>query len=378
MAKVVDYYSATAGGSSTMYYYRYADNTSAATRIYTGTVIHLAADYGSRITNGMYLMRSPSGWIHWYHVQNIEPVYKTITDACTAPTALALDPSARVLAITGGAGGDLNEWTGFGVSWRERRINDSVWSEWSEDETVAGRSVTVTVNSGMVRQFRVRTLGAAGSAYYSDYVVCDTLLNGNTAAGTPVVLLPLSGLATCAAAVMVKIECPAEPDGDAMTLQRSLDGSAWATAANVSASGGLAYDLFSVFEGTHTLKYRLVDANGEAGGEDSITFSCVPCTWTRAIAAGDVIASREISFASDIREMLERVNLQRAFHGLSDLSLPGTVGRVGDWHSQLSAMQQAVNECRAAVGRAAWGFDEPSGWPSAQQINQLRTAIENT
>ena len=41
MAQIVDYYSATAGGSSAMYYYQYADNTSTATRIYTGTPIQL-------------------------------------------------------------------------------------------------------------------------------------------------------------------------------------------------------------------------------------------------------------------------------------------------------------------------------------------------
>ena len=38
MAQVIERYRATAGGNSCMYYYRYADNTSAATRIYTGEV----------------------------------------------------------------------------------------------------------------------------------------------------------------------------------------------------------------------------------------------------------------------------------------------------------------------------------------------------
>ena len=75
MAQIVDYYSATAGGSSAMYYYQYADNTSTATRIYTGTPIQLPADYAARMEDTMYPLKSPSGWMHWYHIQDITPVY---------------------------------------------------------------------------------------------------------------------------------------------------------------------------------------------------------------------------------------------------------------------------------------------------------------
>jgi len=63
MAKVIDCYAAEAGGSSTMYYYRYPDNTSEATRIYTGEPIYLAADYLSGMEGSMYRMVDPEGWI---------------------------------------------------------------------------------------------------------------------------------------------------------------------------------------------------------------------------------------------------------------------------------------------------------------------------
>lgn len=378
MAQVIDRYSAKAGGSSTMYYYRYADNTSAATRIYTGEPIYLAADYGSRITNHMYLMVDPSGWIHWYHVQDIKPVYKTITDACTAPTAVSLDTAAKVLSITGGAGGDLNEWTGFGVSHRDRAINSSSWGAWSGDTVVTGRSVSVSVDSGKVRQYRVRTLGKAGSDYYSDYTICETLLNGNTAAGTPTILLPVSGTDTCASVAVVKIECPPEPDGDSMTLQRSLDGGAWTDVSSLTGAGGVVYDGLSVSIGTHTIRYRLKDAKGETGGEDGITFSRSALVWKRAIHQGDIIANQEISFVADINEMFAYVNKLRAFYGKSQIELPGTPGYLADWHKQMLAMQNAVDSCRRATGREAYGFELPTGWPKAFRINQLRAAIEST
>lgn len=378
MAQVVERYHAVAGGSSTMYYYRYADNSSAATRIYSGEGFYLVKDYYERATNGMYLMDQPSGWIHAYHVQDITPVYKTVTDRCTAPTALVLDTAAKVLSITGGADGDQNNWTGFGISHRDRAINSATWGAWSADTVVTTRSVTVSADSGMVRQYRVRTLGDAGSSYYSDYVVCETLFNGNTAAGTPAILLPLSGMETCAAQATFKVECPPEPDGDNMILQRSFNGLGWDDVTSLTGAGGVVYDTVPLPEGTHTVRYRLTDANGESGGRDGITFTCNLHAWRRSISAGDVIANKQISFAADINELLLYVNKVRAFYGLMGITLPGTVGRVGDWHRQLAAMQSAVDECRAASGQSAYGFEKPSGWPKAQQINQLRAAIEST
>lgn len=378
MAQVLKRYHANAGGSSTMYYYEYADNTSQATRIRSGEGFYLHKNYVSRETNGMYLMVEPSGWIYHYHVQNITPVYEITTDACTAPSAVTLDTASKVLNITGGSGGDLNNWTGFGVSHRDRAINSATWGAWSGDTVVTSRSISVSVSSGMVRQYRVRTLGDAGSDYYSSYVVCETLLNGNTAAGTPTILLPLSGMETCADRVAFRIECPPEPDGDNMTLQRSMDGGGWVSAASLSGTGGMVCDEVTLAQGSHTVRYRLMDANGETGGEDSITFRLGGLEWQRTISTGDVIANRQISFVADLHEMMERINQLRAFYGLQPAVLPGTAGRVAHWQMQLSAMQTALDECRTATGRSAYGFEQASGWPSAQQINQLRTAIANT
>lgn len=378
MAQVIDRYQAEAGGSSTMYYYRYPDNTSAATRIYAGEVIYLHADHPANMSGSFCLMVDPGGWIPWYHVQNITPVYRTVTDACTAPSALTLDASACTLTITGGAGGDLNALTGFGVSHRDRAINESVWREWSEDTVSESRIVSVSAESGMVRQYRVRTLGEAGEAYWSDYTVCETLLAGNTAASTPVILLPVAGAESVGAYAAFAISCPPEPDGDAMTLQRSVDGGDWADVRSLSASGGTVYDQIQPAEGSHTVRYRLMDANGSAGGEDGIAFTRVPLAWARQICTGDVIANRDVSFRSDVEEMLAAVNQTRIFYGRTPLVLPGTVGRFEDWANQLQAMQNAVNDCRTATGRSAVSFDTPSLWPKAQGIGRLRSAIEIT
>ena len=197
MAQVVSHYTATVTGGATLYRYVKPDDTSTATRIYSGTQVKLPTDYAQRLTNRMYPLQSPTGWMFWYHLTGFAPVYTTVADTCTPPDTL--DILNGVLTITGGAGGDLNAWTGFGVSWRERRISESNWGEWSGDTVVTSRTVDVTATSGMVRQYRVRTLGEAGAAYFSAYTVCDMLVNGNAAAGTPVVLRPLSGTVSAVA-----------------------------------------------------------------------------------------------------------------------------------------------------------------------------------
>lgn len=378
MAQVVDCYNAEAGGSSTMYYYRYPDNTSQATRIYTGEAIYLAADYLESMVGSMYRMVDPEGWIQWYHVRNIQPVYRTVTDVCSAPERVSINPETKILTITGGAGGDLNAWTGFGVSCRTRAISTADWGEWSGDVITSGRTVSVSAESGTVRQYRVRTLGEAGSEYYSPYTVCETLLSGNAAAGTPVILLPVSGADTYASVCTAVIQCPPEPDGDAMTLQRSLDGGAWTDVAEVDSAGGTVYDALSVEVGAHVLRYRLMDANGESGGEDGISFARIALAWSREINQYDIIANQELSFVKDIQQMMTCINQARAFYGKAQIALPGTPGYLADWHKQMLAMQNALDSCRKATGRETYGFELPTGWPKAYRINQLRAAIENT
>lgn len=378
MAKIVSHYTASAGGNSTMYTYEQPDDTSKALRIYTGDLINLPEDYFERMTNSMYPTLYPGGWIFWYYVHDIEPSYRTVTDACTAPESVELNAGAGIIFITGGTGGDLNEWTGYAVSYRQRQISSTDWSDWSEETFTDSRVVGVSVGSGKVRQYRVRTTGTAGSDYYSPYTICPTLLVGNTPAGTPVVLAPVSGMETFADSVAVKIECPPEPDGDAMTLQRKLNGGAWTNIASLTGNGGLVCDVLSATDGTYDVRYRLVDAGGATGGEDGVVFSRAAHGWGREIVSGGIIANREISFAADIAEMLDCVNRLRAFYGLGMLVLPGEMGRLGDYQQQMTAMQTAVDECRAAGGREAYGFAQASGWPHAQQINQLRQAMENT
>lgn len=376
MAQVIDRYRAEVGNSSTMYYYCYPDNTSEATRIYTGEVIYLAADYLSGMVGSMYRMVDPEGWIQWYHVRSIEPVYRTVTDVCTAPDSVSIQNG--MLTISGGSGGDLNAWTGFGVSYRERAINSVFWGEWSTDTVVTDRVVQGFASHGTVRQYRVRTLGAAGAMYYSHYTVCETFISGDMPAATPIILLPVSGADTYSAVCAAMISCPRDPDGETMTLQRSLDGNSWTDVAAVPGIGGIICDVLSPEIGTHTLRYRLVDGSGVSGGEDMISFVRNGLYWYRPVNSSDIIANPQISFVSDVYQMYGCINRLRSFYGRPEIELPGTIGQVADWYKQLYTMQNAVDECRRASGRSVYGFRRSNHWAEAFSINQLREAIQNT
>ena len=108
-----------------------ADNTSTAVRIYNGDNLTLPADYRDHSKNGMYRITYPNSrdcrWMFKYNIASITPVYKTVTDPCTPPEELVLN--GHTLVVSGGAGGDLNDLLGFGVSFRDRQIGGETWSE---------------------------------------------------------------------------------------------------------------------------------------------------------------------------------------------------------------------------------------------------------
>ena len=307
---------------------------------------------------------------------DIRAVYTTVTDACTPPQTVTLDVDAKVLTVSGGAGGDLNSFTGYGVSWRLRLVNGDAWGEWSADTVIAGTTFGVAAPAGYEMQFRARTLGSAGEAYYSGYVVCETTLTGNAAPGVPVITLPGASAQTYCARPVIVLNCPAEPDGNAQDLLRSLDGGAWAVVVyNVPVAGGVVYDRLPVLgEGWHTAAYRMADPY-DFGPEASVGFTVKALSWAREIAAGTVIANASVSHRADIAELLAAVNHQRAYYGLAALTLPGTVGAFGDWKSQMEALQAGIAAAEAAAGQESAAWLSVPGYPTAAVVNELRARV---
>lgn len=374
MAQVVDYYRAVAGNSG--YGYQYADGSGTKKRIEKGTTLTLNANYADKITNSRYYIRSHACWLNWTYVDDIKPVYKTVTDKCTAPDGVTIDAAKKQMTITGGAGGDLNTLTGFGIQWRERGIKEETWGSWSTESVTAGRTMSVDANPGMVRQYQVRTQGSAGSAYFSDWVVCANLVSGNTAAAAPTILLPGMNRVTGSKTPVVVVSCSADNEGDQMTLKRRLDGGEYADAAAVPGTGATICDrLPELSSGEHTITYKVVDANGGESEEASVMITQGSAAWTRTIASGDVIANETISHVKDVEEMLLAVNVQRMYYGLSSITLPGTVGLFADWGRQMAALQQGSLDCHNAAGQGAVALRIGNVFPDAEIINHIRELI---
>ena len=374
MAKIVKYYRAEAQGGATFYAYAQPDDTSSAVRIYRGDLVTLPANYLSQEENSMWPTLIPGGWMFYYNVGNIEAVHEYVPDRCTPPDSVELTGST--LIILGGEGVGENEWRGWEISYRERAVNESAWGEWGNSYITITSENTVEAPSGKVRQFRVRTRGSEDLAYYSEYVICTTLLNGNAAAGSPTVELPVPGMSCRLHSPWVRILCPPDPDNDAMRLMRSVDGGAWTLAAELEGAGGTVTDrLLPLEEGEHTVEYRLYDLNNLGSPIDRASFTVEPAQWTRPIAPGDVISSDRFSHQADLHQLLQAVNGMRAFYGLSEVTFPGTVGRFCDWKSQIETLLQAVDEVYQL-------FDQPQSWPevpsypAALPINTLREACE--
>lgn len=375
MAQVISQYSAVTTNRGYIFYL--ADGSTGGKQYEAGTVLRMPKDYASRITNSRYPVTSPmSGWMNWTYIGNIEPIYITTTDACTAPTSLSINTSTKILTITGGAGGDLNTFEGFGIQWRERDIAGTTWGSWSTETVSTSRSVSVTANAGKVRQYRVRTRGSAGSSYYSEWITCSTLLSGNTAAAAPTILLPAAEAVTASQTPVVVVSCSADSEGDQMTLKRKVDSGSYSDVTTVGGTGGTVYDkLPTLANGRHTITYKVVDVNGGESGEKSVTIVVGTAVWKRSIASGDVIANASISHVEDINEMLNAVNIQRLYYGLATIKLPGTLGRFADWGRQMEALLAATNECIAAAGQAVSQNETISAWPNAGNINLIRQKI---
>ena len=375
MARVLSYYRGEAQGGATFYTYAKPDDTSEATRVYSGSLVTLPANYYSRETNHMWPTIIPGGWMFYYNVGSLEAIYQTVPDKCTPPDSVTIENG--ILIIKGGAGGEANAFECWEVSYNERDVNDTEWVGWRKEFVALHPENPVSVQAGKVRQYRVRTCGTAGEEYYSDHVLCETLLNGNTAAGVPTVEVPIAGGSSRLHSPSVRISCPPDPDDDPMTLMRRIDNGSLEETMILEGAGGVVYDQLPwMTEGEHVVEYLSRDINNHDSDVDRTSFSVEPSVWTREIAAGDIISNREISHQADIEELFSAVNGIRAFYGLGEIECPGTIGRFGDWQSQIQAMLSGVNDVYDLIHRTRPDWPEVPAFPTAAVVNAIREACQ--
>lgn len=299
--------------------------------------------------------------------------------AVSAPTAAqlasAIAPVNTTLSWSGAQSGFNNPISGYRIEFSDCPKGGS-YGNWMLYSTVAGTngwgSLTVVPSgtSGTMRRFRVAAIGLEGTDSLSGYMECPTALLGNTPPGAPSITYPAAGATCYAAAPFIKGKVGTDAEGDAMTLEYAIDSGGFASLA----SAGQVIGTLSA--GKHTVKLRARDSNGSYSGEVSREFTLSAVSWKRAISAGAVISSATISHRADISELLAAANVARSYYGLAAATLPGTVGRFGDWKAQMAALQTALGACWAIRQTSAKGWKTVPEYPTAAVINELREGVK--
>lgn len=178
----------------------------------------------------VYVIRSSSGssWVQAYKSGVSATLTYSSYTACTAPTQFTASPSVfeddLTLQWSGATGGMNNRITGYEIQYATSE-DGITWSGWTAWKTVTGTSATDTpgINRGQYRKYRIRTLGSAGSAYYSGWVSSNAAQKDNE----PYVYIPNDSLdpERYLSCIYDETIDPEQPFGKYMPFV--FDGTAW-------------------------------------------------------------------------------------------------------------------------------------------------------
>lgn len=188
------------GGTSPIKGYQIASRTSTDNSTWSVwsvlTTLTLAASGGSYNPT---VSRTPGTYtqfgiwtIDTFDVYSVEKISNSIycnVTACGAPTVCSVSATLAegnvTLSWSGAAGGAGNAITSYEIQYSESPDNSS-WGDWAALTTVntsatsGSVSVSPPATRGNYRRFRIRTRGAAGESFYSDWTVSGNSVRRNT------------------------------------------------------------------------------------------------------------------------------------------------------------------------------------------------------
>jgi len=193
-------WSGASGGTSPVKGYQIARRTSSDNSTWSAwnvlTTLTLAASGGSYNPNvsrvpGIYTQFGI--WtIDTFDVYSVEKISNSIfcdITACGAPTVCTVSATLSegnvTLSWSGASGGAENAITSYEIQYSDSTDN-SDWGDWialttvSTSATSSILSVSPPSTRGNYRRFRIRTRGAAGESFYSDWTVSSNTVRRNT------------------------------------------------------------------------------------------------------------------------------------------------------------------------------------------------------
>lgn len=193
-------WSGASGSTSAIKGYQIASRTSTNNSTWSPwnvlTTLTLSASGGSYNPN---VSRTPGTYTQFgiWTIDNLDvyssekisnSIYCDIT-ACVAPTACSVSATLAegnvTLSWSGASGGAGNAITSYEIQYSDSTDN-SDWGDWISLTTVSTSatssilSVSPPTTRGNYRRFRVRTRGAAGESFYSDWTVSNNTVQRNT------------------------------------------------------------------------------------------------------------------------------------------------------------------------------------------------------
>jgi hypothetical protein len=188
-------WSGASAGTGTIKGYQIASRTStdnatwsAWTVLTTTTSASASGTYTPAVsrTNGVYTQFGI--WtIDSFDIYSAEGISNSILctiSACTAPTSVTVAATivegTTTLSWSGAAGGSGNAIVGYDVQYADGEPGGT-WGAWSTYTTLtttatsASLSVSPPSTRGHYRRFRLRTKGAAGASYYSDWITSPSI-----------------------------------------------------------------------------------------------------------------------------------------------------------------------------------------------------------
>lgn len=193
-------WSGASGGTSPVKGYQIARRTSTDNSTWSAwnvlTTLTLAASGGSYNPN---VSRVPGTYtqfgiwtIDTFDVYSVEKISNSIfcdITACGAPTVCTVSATLSegnvTLSWSGASGGAGNAITSYEIQYSDSTDN-SDWGDWialttvSTSATSSILSVSPSSTRGNYRRFRIRTRGAAGESFYSDWTVSSNTVRRNT------------------------------------------------------------------------------------------------------------------------------------------------------------------------------------------------------
>lgn len=313
--------------------------------------------------------------------------------ACGAPTSCSVSSTLATgdvtLSWSGASAGTQNGITGYEIQ-RCESSDGSSWGSWAALTTVStsatsgSTSVAPPSTAGNYYKYRVRTLGAAGSSYYSGWKESTNTLRRNwTACGAPT---------ACSVSEIISnsnatLSWAGSTDGYGNTItgyevQRceSSDGASWGSWSALETTTGTSLSVAPSSTYGNYYKYR-VRAQGSAGSSYYSGWKESTNSLRRDHAPIDAFTDPVLTAgmtpikAIHMQEMQDRVATLRAFYGLSEYRF----STVTAGQTSLAGWTEHVNEIRAAVddiGKAHDSWVEiGQNVPTVSVMQQLRDII---